>query len=423
MENYQNISNQTESHNYCDCVGVKRQSLYKKIIFFILAILINSVLTCLLILSIFSWFFNDTTQESNVVVDNRVVQPVKIVEEQSQVIEVAKNASPAVVSIVATTEVPTYENLYQDFFDFRIPSKVQNGTERVQVSAGTGFLVSSDGYIITNKHVVNNQKAEYTVILNNKENFDQKVVAKVLAIDPDNDVAVLKIDLDQPLPFLTFGDSDYLQVGQTTIAIGYALGKFDNTLSKGVVSGLSRSITASGNKQLEYLQDLIQTTAAVNPGNSGGPLLDIDGKVIGVNVAMADAQNISFAIPINYIKTVFEEAKSTGVITKSTKVFLGVRYLEIDDNVQSKNKLPYSYGVVITRGNSREELAVIPGSPAAKAGLAEGDIILAVNKEKITARNSLQKLLFKYSAGDKVSLRVYKDGLEKDIQVVLGDNR
>lgn len=354
--------------------------------------------------------------------NNQVVQPVKVVDEQSQVIEVAKKASPAVVSIIATAEVPTYETLYEQFFNFSIPSQVQNGTEKKQVSAGTGFLVSADGYIITNKHVVEDEGAEYTVILNNEKNFDEKITAKVLARDPNNDIAVLKIDKTD-LPFLDLGDSDSLQVGQTAIAIGYALGEFDNTVSKGVVSGLYRSITAGTGRSTENLQNLIQTDAAVNPGNSGGPLLDIEGNVIGVNVAMADAQSIGFAIPINEVKDSYEEVKSSGTIKKDSRAFLGVRYIAVDDNIQEKNDLPYNYGVIIVRGEERSDLAIVPGSPADKAGLAENDIILEVNGEKVTARNSLQKLINKYQPGDEIKLKVYKDGAEKEISLKLEESK
>lgn len=206
------------------------------------------------------------------------VQPVKVVDEQSQVIEVVKKASPAVVSIVATAEIPTFENYFdvpsgvpQGFEEFfGVPRRRQNGTQEQKIGAGTGFLVSSDGYIITNKHVVSEKDANYTVYLNDEANKGEKIKAQVVARDPKNDLAVLKID-KKNLPFLEFSDSNQLQVGQTVITIGYALGEFDNTVSKGVISGLSRSITAGGGfARTENLKNLIQTDAAINPGNSGG---------------------------------------------------------------------------------------------------------------------------------------------------------
>jgi len=355
-------------------------------------------------------------------VENRIVDNIRVVDEQSQVIEVAAKASSAVVSIIAIAEVPTYETSYNDFFNFRIPSRVQNGTEEMEVSAGTGFLVSSDGYIITNKHVVEDEDVKYTVILNDEEHFDEEIEAQVLARDPNNDIAILKIDKTD-LPFLEFGDSEKIHIGQTAIVIGYSLGEFENTVSKGVISGLYRSISAYGSiSGVENLENLIQTDAAVNPGNSGGPLLDIDGNVIGVSVAMADAQSIGFAIPINDVKASYEEAKTSGTIQKDAKAFLGVRYMEVDSTVQKNNNLPYDYGVIISRGDTAADLAVVPGSPADKVGLVENDIILEVDGEKITKKNPLANLIGKYKPGDEVKLKIYHKGEEKEIAVTLTES-
>lgn len=358
------------------------------------------------------------------------IQPIKIVDEQSQVIEVVKKASPAVVSIVASAEVPTFETYWDtpsglpDEFGqfFGIPQQRQNGTKEQKIGAGTGFLVSSDGYIITNKHVVSETGADYTVYLNNEENRGEKIKAKVVARDPKNDLAVLKIDKTN-LPFLTFADSSKLQVGQTVITIGYALGEFDNTVSKGVISGLSRSIMAGGRfSQTEQLKNLIQSDAAINPGNSGGPMLDIDGNVIGVNVAMANAESIGFALLGNEAKDVFEQVKNTGTITKKETSFLGVRYLLITEDLEKSNSLPYSYGALISRGEKNTDLAVVPGSPADRAGLMENDIILEVNGKKVTETTPLADLIAKYNPGDEVTLKIYHRGEEKELNVVLGKN-
>lgn len=419
LDEVKKTENSLISEQECCCVDRRYKKNFLKFVFVVLFVFL---LNCVLVLGVLGLALKKEGLLNNSFNTSQNVQPIKVVDEQSQVVEVAKKASPAVVSIIATAEVPTYETMYHQFFNFSVPSQVQSGTEKKQISAGTGFIVSSDGYIITNKHVVEDEEAEYTVILNDEKNFDEKIIAKVLARDPNNDIAVLKIEKND-LPFLEMGDSGSLQVGQTAIAIGYALGEFDNTVSKGVVSGLYRSITAGTGNGAESLQNLIQTDAAVNPGNSGGPLLDIDGNVIGVNVAMADAQSIGFAIPINDVKSAYEEVKSSGTISKETQAFLGVRYLNIDENLQDKNDLPYSYGVIIIRGENREDLAVIPGSPADKAGLAENDIILEVNDEKITERNSLQKLIGKYKPGESVKLKIYKKGEEKEISVVLAENQ
>ena len=355
---------------------------------------------------------------------------VKVVSEESQVIDSVKKASPAVVSIVATAEVPTYETVYsqpfsdlppemQQMFGFSVPEQRQNGTQKQKIGAGTGFLVSPDGYIVTNKHVVEDEKAEYTVILNNDKNKGEKLIAKVLARDPNNDLAVLKI-AKKDLPYLEFGDSSQLQVGQTALTIGYALGEFDNTVSKGVVSGLSRSIVAGGMMGGgEQLKNLIQSDAAINPGNSGGPMLDIMGKVIGVNVAMANAQNIGFAIPGNYAKAVYDEVKKTGTIKQAEAAFLGIRYLPVNSALKANNKLPYDYGALVSRGEKQTDLAVVPGSPADLAGIVENDIILAVNGTKVDDNNPLAELVAKYKPGDEIKLKVYHKGKESLVTVKL----
>ncbi len=359
--------------------------------------------------------------------DPQTVQPIKIVEEQSQVIDVVKKASPAVVSIIATAEVPTYETYYynpfgdSDFFNFQFPQMRQNGTETKKIGAGTGFLVSSDGYIVTNKHVVSDEEAEYTVYLNDENNKGEKAIAKVLARDPNNDLAILKIDKTD-LPYLEFGDSSILQVGQTSITIGYALGEFDNTVSRGVISGLARTITAGGYGQpTEQMKNLIQTDAAINPGNSGGPMLDLNGNVIGVNVAMASAENIGFAILGNKAKEAFEEVKTTGTISKDINASLGVRYVLVTDEMKKVNNLDYDYGALVSRGQDPEDIAVIPGSPADKVGIVENDIILEVNGEKITSKNTLVDLITAHKPGDTVTLKIFSKGQEKEIEVILGE--
>jgi S1-C subfamily serine protease len=355
------------------------------------------------------------------------IHPVKVVSEQSQIIEVVKKASPAVVSIVASAEVPTFETYYHNpfggFFNFNVPQQRQNGTEEIQVGAGTGFIVSADGYIVTNGHVVSSRDARYVVYLNNEDDRGEKIEAKVIAKDPNTDLAILKIERSS-LPYLEFSNSSTLQVGQTAVTIGYALGEFDNTVSKGVISGLARSITAGGGRgaKAERLKNLIQTDAAINPGNSGGPMLDIEGNVIGVNVAMASAENIGFAIPGNEAKLAFDEVRESGVISKREKPFLGVRYVILSESIQKKNNLPYNYGALVNRGERIEDLAVSPGSPADKAGIVENDIILEINGKKVNARNQLVDLIEKQTIGDKIKLKVYHKGEEKEIEVNLDKN-
>ncbi len=359
-------------------------------------------------------------------------QPLQVVLEESQVIEVVKKAAPAVVSIVASADVPNIEICYRSPFeddvfgnlpdgfglDFRIPGYCQRGTRRERIGAGTGFLVSTDGYLVTNKHVVDDDQAEYTVILNDEAHRDQKVTAKILAQDPANDIAILKID-KTGLPFLDFGDSDRLQVGQTAIAIGYSLGEFENTVSKGVISGLRRSITAGGSRSRpEQLDDIIQTDAAINPGNSGGPLLDIAGNVVGVNVAMAQAQSIGFALPGNLVREVYGQVRTSGKIERP---FLGVRYLPITAAVKTKNKLPVDYGALIARGEGPDALAVVPGSPADLAGLRENDIILEVNGTKVEDPGAgLTRQISQRKSGETIRLKILRQGKEQTVKVTLG---
>ncbi len=353
---------------------------------------------------------------------------VQVVSEESAVIDAVKKASPAVVSIIASADVPKMERCMKDLtppgfgggFQFQMPGVCQNGTQNQEVGAGSGFLVSDDGYILTNNHVVEaggGQNTSFTVILNDDGNKGEEVTATVLATDPTNDIAVLKID-KTGLPFLTFADSDQLQVGQTAIAIGYALGEFENTVSKGVVSGLSRSIEAGdqGGGQPEQLFGIIQTDAAINPGNSGGPLLDISGNVIGMDTAMASAQSIGFAIPANDVRSEYESVKNTGKITRA---FLGVRYVMIDKQLQTEQSLAYDYGALVLRGQNITDLAVTPGSPADKAGIVENDIILAYNGQKIDGDHPLSSYINKATVGETITLHISHKGEEKDVQVTL----
>lgn len=234
-----------------------------------------------------------------------------IISEEEAVIKAIEESNPSVVSIVATKDLPVFEKVFIDPFEeffgedssFLVPRLRQKGFEKTEVSAGTGFLISSNGLILTNKHVIDVAGAEFTVILNDGRKFKAEITAK----DPDFDLALIKID-STDFPFLKMGDSDKLRVGQTVIAIGNALGEFKNTVSRGVISGLSRSIVASSGSNTEELYQVIQTDAAINKGNSGGPLLNLKGEAIGINTAIIlGAQNIGFAIPINQARNLIEQ--------------------------------------------------------------------------------------------------------------------
>lgn len=353
-----------------------------------------------------------------------------ILRQDELVVKVVEETSPAVVSVVATKDVPVIERFFVDPFGddpffrqffgnggsgFRIPQFRQKGTQQQEISSGSGFIVSSDGMILTNKHVVADAEANYTVLMND----GRKMPAKVLARDPLQDLAVLKIT-GSGFASLKLGDSSKVKIGQTAIAIGNALGEFRNTVSVGVVSGLHRSIVAMGAPGgPENLQELIQTDAAVNPGNSGGPLLNISGEVIGINTAVAQgAENISFAIPINKAKRDLEDVKRTGNISVP---FLGVRYVVITKELAEQLKLEKDHGVLLAK--SGENPAVVPGSPADKAGLKAGDIMLEFNGQQIGAERSLASLIQNQRAGDEISIKIFRDGKELEVKVKLEERK
>jgi len=346
-----------------------------------------------------------------------------IISSDERIIEMVKKTSPSVVSIVVSKDVPKYKKYYinpfeeiEPFFgpfNYKIPQYKQEGTKKETVAHGTGFIISKEGMILTNAHVVSEKNGEYSVFTNDGKEFS----AKVLARDSLRDIAILKIEKKNSyFKPLKLGDSSKIEVGQTVIAIGNALGEYRNTVSKGVISGLGRKVTASGGGVIETLENVIQTDAAINPGNSGGPLLNLDGEVIGVNFAMAKAENIGFAIPINGVKKDIEQVKAG---KKITYPFLGVRYVIIDKEIQEQNNLPVDYGAYIIRGSNGEP-AIIPGSAAEEYGLKEGDIILELEGVKINLKNPLSQLIIKHNPGDEINLKILRGKKEINIKVVLG---
>jgi len=339
--------------------------------------------------------------------------------DQERIIAAVEKANPAVVAITVSKDVPVYERYYEDrqFSPFglfySVPQVRQRGTELKEVGGGSGFLVSSDGYIVTNRHVVSDETAQYTVFTNGGGSYDAVVVAR----DPLNDVAVLKID-GEGFEHLMFGDSDTLRSGQTVIAIGNALAEFRNTVSVGVISGLARSIVASSpTGYAESLEELIQTDAAINEGNSGGPLLNLDGEVIGVNVAIVSgAQNVGFALSSNSVNSVINSVKETGRIVRP---YLGVRYVEVTSEIQTEFDLPVGHGAWVRSGTEEGELAVLPNSPASKAGIQEGDVIVSIDGKAIAQDASLSSVLRGKAVGDEVALKVIRGREELDLHAVL----
>lgn len=323
-----------------------------------------------------------------------IVLPIKEEEKKEvapTVIEAVKKAKPAVVSILVSDKLT-----------------------KKKLGSGSGFIISSDGLIVTNRHVVSEKEAKFLVLLNSGKEYD----AELLDFDPVLDVALIKIK-ESGLPYLELHDSDTLEVGETVIAIGNALGEFKNTVSVGVVSGLSRSITALDNSlQKEYLDKVIQTDAAINKGNSGGPLLNIYGKVVGINVAVVEkSSSIGFSLPINSVKDAINSVRTTGKIIRP---FVGVRYVFSKIDLNFENNVSYEYGITIEKGANKDDVAVMPNSPAEKAGLKEGDIILEIDGIKISENNDLAYLIRSKKIGDFVTMKIYSDKLVKTVVVILG---
>jgi S1-C subfamily serine protease len=336
-----------------------------------------------------------------------------------------KKMMPTVVSIIISKSLEEIEKeLPADMLplmpfgmpDLQIPTDARG---MVQIGGGSGFIVQKDGVILTNKHVISDSKAEYTVVTADGKKYQ----ASVLARDPVDDVAILKIDAPaQGLSVAKLGDSSTLELGEDVLAIGNALGIFKNTVSKGIISGLARSIAAKPDphEPAQELRGLIQTDAAINPGNSGGPLINMRGEVIGINAAIVfGAQNVGFAIPINSAKRDLADLEKYGRVRRP---LLGLRYINIDENIQAKLDLPVNYGALVA-GRTPHHEAVVPGSPAEKAGFKPKDIILECNDEKLTLDRTIQDFLEELDVGDTLKMKVLRGKKNLEIKVVLAERK
>lgn len=340
--------------------------------------------------------------------------------------ETIKKVMPAVVSISISKsleaiekEIPPEVLPYLPFGHphLNIPEEEIDSHGMVKIGGGSGFIVDPSGVILTNKHVVVDPHAEYTVIMHD----DKKYKAEVLARDPVDDVAIIKIS-GKNFPTVELGESAHMELGEEVLAIGNALGIFKNTVSTGIVSGLSRSIRAASmpTAPMQELRGLIQTDAAINPGNSGGPLVTLDGKAIGINAAIVfGAQNLGFAIPINYAKRDLADLKKFGRIKRP---LLGIRYLMIDENLKSKMKLSVDHGALVA-GQGPHAEALIKGSPAHKAGIKEKDIIVECNDEKITAEHTIQDILEEREAGDILKMKLMRGKKVMEVKVKLAERK
>ncbi len=327
---------------------------------------------------------------------------IKVVEEENVITEVVERVSPSVVTVgISQTRRAS------DIFDFNPfdPFSPQGRGTTIEQDIGSGFIISGDGLVVTNKHVVSVPNAKYRVITADDKSYD---IVKIYR-DPDSDLAIVKIDATGLTP-IEMGDSDNIKVGQMAIAIGTALGEFRNTVTVGVISGVGRGITAGDPfaSSAERLDNVIQTDAAINPGNSGGPLLNSAGQVIGVNTAVsAEGQSIGFALPINTVKEAVNNFNTTGQFNRP---FVGVEYRMISRQVAVLNEIPEGAYV----------MNIVEGSPAERAGIQPDDIITRINGDKVTTANDLARIVGKKKVGDVVSCTVWREGEERTFTVTLG---
>jgi len=327
--------------------------------------------------------------------------------ESNQIIKAVKTATPSVVVVLMSKEL---SKIKQEI-GADIARSLVDEKGMVKIGECSGFFVSSDGYILTNRHIIEDEDASYAVVWQNKT-----YPCQILARDKITDIAVLKVEGNN-FPHLEFADSSQLKLGQTVIAIGNALGEFQNTVSRGIVSGLSRNIKTGIEESLQEFSGLIQTDAAINPGNSGGPLIDIYGRVIGICVAVIlGVENIGFAIPINEAKVILEDIKKYGKVCRPS---LGVRYFLVDEEMQKLHNLPFDYGAYIIYETVPGHGGIVSGGLAEKAGLQEGDIILEINKEKIAKQFNLAKALAGYKIGDTIKVVYSHQGEKKEAKIKL----
>lgn len=345
-------------------------------------------------------------------------QIVNLIEEESATIHVVDEVTPAVVSVIARK---SRGDVIKSFQDQQVPSDLifsdtmlsdDEAKQMVDVSSGTGFFVSQDGYILTNRHVIDVSGSNLFIVTND----GKELPATLIDTDPILDIAILHVD-GKGYPVVSLADSDQIRIGQTVIAIGNTLSEFRNTVTKGVVSGINRHVTAgfavSGS---EVIEKAIQTDAAINPGNSGGPLINLLGDVIGVNTAVSiDGQAVAFAIPINQVKRAIEDVKTSGRIRRP---WIGIHYTLIEPDAGSST---FKLGAKIVKGENDQEAAITKGSPADVAGLKEGDIMIAVDGTSFTQGKALAELISLHHPGDQIVIQYLRGGKLFDATVTLGD--
>lgn len=353
---------------------------------------------------------------SNNPVDKQIIG---LIEEESATIAVVERVTPSIVSIVVKKERGQLSSQINTFgltpFFVQQPALTEEETHQlVEVSSGSGFFVSQDGYILTNRHVVDEPGVQFVVVTND----GQELKATLVDIDPFQDIAILDVE-GEGFPVATLGDSNQIRIGQTVIAIGNTLSEFRNTVTKGVISGINRRVTASSAASAEVIEQAIQTDAAINPGNSGGPLINLRGEVVGVNTAVSvQGEAIAFAIPINQAQRAIQDVHDYGRIIRP---WLGVRYVLVQKEQTENQILDSDYGALVVAGTQPGQPGVIKGSPADQAGIIEGDIISKLNNQTITKENSLSELISQHRPGDQVELEVLRDGERLELVVTLAE--
>jgi serine protease Do len=317
-------------------------------------------------------------------------------DEQEATVRAIKKALPAVVSIVVYDQ--------ENIVNINLGATTSTNIEQQEMTKGngSGFLISADGLILTNKHVAAAGKPDtvrYKVVVNDKKTYD----AKLIGNDPIHDLAVLKIE-GQNFPYLEMAKSGNQPIGLTVLAIGNSLGRYDNSVTKGIISGLGRSLAAANpNGGMELLENVLQTDAEINEGNSGGPLINLEGKVVGVNVAVdKGGVGLGFAIPIDDARSVVDSVRKSGRIIRAR---LGVRYLMLDSYIAEAKGVTSKVGALVAADEAGQS-AIVPGSPADIAGIQEGDIILEINKIKINEFNTLLSVVQRYQPGNRIGLRI-----------------
>ena len=392
---------------------MKQKSKYNKVLtsFAVVIVVLVSILGGALSERLFGYKVLDKWFPKKALIDNNEKQIIReVLQEENAVIDVVEKVTPSVVTIGVkkTQKIINSQSLFLNPFDFfgKETNQLKVEEKEIEQDIGSGFIITQDGLVVTNKHVVSDLEAEYRIITSN----DEELKVEKIYRDPVNDMAILKVTPPvSGLRPVSLGDSSNLKVGQVVIAIGTALGEFRSTVTTGVISGLGRGINAGGpfGGLSERLDNVIQTDAAINLGNSGGPLLNSLGQVIGVNVAMSQAgENIGFAIPINIVKESIDNFNTTG---KFSRPYLGVRYQMLSKKIAILNSVPEGAYVV----------EVIENSPAEKAGIKDSDIILKIGKERLTEENGLAEVVGKLKIDDEVELEIYRGKEEVILKVKL----